>query len=54
MLAGSRLSFGANRVRLEVSQSARVPDSEAVSERLSLLAATLGVKSFEITVTDGL
>ena len=54
VLAGSRLSFGANRVRLEVSQSARVPDSEAVSERLSLLAATLGAKSFEITVTDGL
>ncbi|KQV33678.1 MULTISPECIES: Ppx/GppA phosphatase family protein [unclassified Rhizobium] len=54
VLAGSRLSIGPNRLRLEVSHSARVPDSEAVSERLSLLASTLGVKSFEITVMDAL
>ncbi|BCG93145.1 Ppx/GppA phosphatase family protein [Mesorhizobium sp. 131-2-1] len=52
VLASSRLSIGPNRVRLEVGSSARVPDSEAVSERLSLLAATVGAKSSEITEFD--
>jgi hypothetical protein len=36
-------------LRLEVGRSARVPDSEAVSERLSLLATTAGIPSFEFT-----
>lgn len=49
VLANSRLSIGSNRLRLEVGRSARVPDSEAVSERLSLLAAAAGVKFSEIT-----
>lgn len=52
VLSGSRLSIGPNRLRLEVSHSARVPDSEAVSERLSMLAAALGAKAFEVTVAD--
>ena len=52
VLASSRLSIGQSRVRLEVGSSARVPDSEAVSERLSLLAATVGAKSSEITEFD--
>ena len=49
VLAGSRLSIGKSRIRLEVSRTARVPDSEAVSERMALLAASVGVKSFEIS-----
>lgn len=49
VLANSRLSIGSNRLRLEVGRSARVPDSEAVSERLALLAAAAGVKFSEIT-----
>lgn len=48
VLANSRLTIGTNRLRLEVGRAARVPDSEAVGERLSLLAATLRIKSFEI------
>jgi exopolyphosphatase/guanosine-5'-triphosphate,3'-diphosphate pyrophosphatase len=52
VLANSRLSVGPNHLRLEVGRSARVPDSEAVSERLSLLAAALGVKSPEIAELD--
>ena len=54
VLAGSRLSLSPHRLRLDVCHSARVPDSEAVSERLSLLASTLGIKAFEVTVTDTL
>lgn len=54
VLAASCLSLSPNRLRLDVSHSARVPDSEAVSERLSLLATTLGIKAFDITVTDTL
>jgi len=49
VLAASRLSIGPSRLRLEVGRSARVPDSEAVSERLSLLATAVGIKSSEIT-----
>jgi exopolyphosphatase/guanosine-5'-triphosphate,3'-diphosphate pyrophosphatase len=48
VLASSRLSIGPSRLRLEVGRAARVPDSEAVSERLSLLAATVGISSVEI------
>lgn len=49
VLASSRVVIGPNRLRLEVGRSARVPDSEAVSERLSLLAAAAGLRRFEIT-----
>jgi exopolyphosphatase/guanosine-5'-triphosphate,3'-diphosphate pyrophosphatase len=49
VLANSRLSISSNRLLLEVGHSARVPDSEAVSERLSLLAAASEVGSFDIT-----
>lgn len=49
VLASSRLTIGPNLLRLEVARAARVPDSEAVSERLALLAAALGVKSPEVT-----
>ena len=52
VLDNSRLTIGTNRLRLEVGQAARVPDSEAVGERLSLLASTIGVKSFEVAVLD--
>lgn len=48
VLASSRLVIGPKRVRLEVGRAARVPDSEAVSDRLSLLAAAVGTKSQEI------
>jgi exopolyphosphatase/guanosine-5'-triphosphate,3'-diphosphate pyrophosphatase len=48
VLASSRLSIGPKRLRLEVGRAARVPDSEAVSDRLSLLADALGSKSQEI------
>jgi exopolyphosphatase/guanosine-5'-triphosphate,3'-diphosphate pyrophosphatase len=40
--------IGTKRLRLEVGRSARVPDSEAVSDRLSLLADVVGSKSQEI------
>jgi exopolyphosphatase / guanosine-5'-triphosphate,3'-diphosphate pyrophosphatase len=49
VLAGSRLVIGPKRLRLEVGRLVRVPDSEAVSERLSLLAAAAGLRHFEIT-----
>jgi exopolyphosphatase/guanosine-5'-triphosphate,3'-diphosphate pyrophosphatase len=52
VLASSRLSISPNRLRLEVGRSARVPDSEAVSERLSLLAAAVGVESVELAELD--
>ena len=52
VLADSRLSIEPTRLCLHVGHAARVPDSEAVSERLSMLAAALGVKTFEIVVTD--
>jgi exopolyphosphatase/guanosine-5'-triphosphate,3'-diphosphate pyrophosphatase len=48
VLASSRLSIGAKRLRLEVARAARVPDSESVSDRLALLAEALGSKSPEI------
>lgn len=48
VLANSRLLIAHGRLRLEVERAARVPDSEAVAERLSLLAAVLKAKSVEI------
>jgi exopolyphosphatase/guanosine-5'-triphosphate,3'-diphosphate pyrophosphatase len=50
VLASSRLSIGRKSLRLEVGHAARVPDSEAVSDRLSLLADAVGSKSQEIAV----
>jgi len=52
VLASSRLSIGPSRLRLEVGPAARIPDSEAVSERLTLLAATVGIKSVEIAEAE--
>jgi exopolyphosphatase/guanosine-5'-triphosphate,3'-diphosphate pyrophosphatase len=49
VLASSRLRIGPKQLRLEVGRSARVPDSEAVAERMSLLASALGVRRFEVT-----
>jgi exopolyphosphatase/guanosine-5'-triphosphate,3'-diphosphate pyrophosphatase len=48
ILAGARLRIDADIVRLEVGRAARVPDSEAVAERLALLAAALGVRRTEV------
>lgn len=50
VLANSRLSINSDRVLLEVGAAACVPDSEAVSERLWLLATTIGSKSADIAV----
>ena len=38
LLATARLQLEADRVRLEVGSAARAPDSDAVAERLRLLA----------------
>jgi exopolyphosphatase / guanosine-5'-triphosphate,3'-diphosphate pyrophosphatase len=51
VLAGARLQIEADCVRLEVAAAARAPDSEAVGERLKLLAAAIGVRRSEIVVT---
>ncbi len=48
VLANSRLQIDGDRLRLEVGKAARVPDSEAVGERLTLLAAALNIKTLEI------
>lgn len=48
VLAGSRLRLTPDSLRLEVGKSARVPDSEVVSDRLKLLAAALGVKRWDV------
>ncbi len=48
VLAGSRLTVGTDMVTLEVGRAARVPDSEVVADRLSALAAAIGVKRFEV------
>src|SRR5271166_3534109 len=52
LLAGARLRLGADSVRLEVGSAARAPDSDAVAERLRLLASAMGVKRSEIVVAD--
>jgi exopolyphosphatase/guanosine-5'-triphosphate,3'-diphosphate pyrophosphatase len=51
VLSGARLQIEADCVRLEVAAAARAPDSEAVGERLKLLAAAIGVRRSEIVVT---
>ncbi|MFY9968103.1 MAG: Ppx/GppA phosphatase family protein [Roseiarcus sp.] len=52
LLATARLRLEADRVRLEVGSAARAPDSDAVAERLRLLANAMGVKRSEIVVAD--
>jgi exopolyphosphatase/guanosine-5'-triphosphate,3'-diphosphate pyrophosphatase len=54
VLAGSRLLVEPDGLRLAVSPAARVPDSEAVSERLALLAAALGARRFTVAELDDL
>src|SRR5208282_5427199 len=41
LLAGTRLRLDADSVRLEVGSAARAPDSDAVGERLRLLASAM-------------
>ncbi len=48
ILAGARLRIDADAVRLEISKAARVPDSEVVGDRLSLVASAVGVRRIEI------
>jgi exopolyphosphatase/guanosine-5'-triphosphate,3'-diphosphate pyrophosphatase len=48
ILASARLRIDADVVRLEVGEGARVPDSEVVRDRLSLVAAALGIARTEI------
>ena len=48
ILETSRLSIGPRRVTLTVSSAARAPDSEALMNRLRLLAGAVGVKDVSI------
>lgn len=48
ILGSARLQIEADRVRLEVGPTARVPDSEVVADRLELLADAIGVPGTEI------
>ena len=48
ILASAHLQIGANVVRLAISKVARVPDSEVVRDRLSLVASAVGVRRTEI------
>jgi len=52
-LSGSRLRIDPDCLHLQVGAAARVPDSEAVSERLAMLAAALGVSRFQIEELPG-
>lgn len=48
VLDASRLTVTADTVLLEVGEAARVPDSEAVGDRLKLLASAIGMDKFKI------
>ena len=48
ILENARLRIGRDRIRVEVSKKARVPDSEVVADRLELLASALGVRRTEV------
>ena len=50
----ARLDILADQVRLEVGSSARVPDSEVVGDRLTLLAHAIGVRRTEVVEKPGL
>ena len=49
VLNRSRLRITGNCVHLDIADVARVPDSEAVTDRLRLLAAAVGVPRFKIS-----
>ena len=53
VLAGSHLSIDSDCVHLAVGEAVRVPDSEAVADRLKLLAAAVGVKKFRVETLAG-
>jgi exopolyphosphatase/guanosine-5'-triphosphate,3'-diphosphate pyrophosphatase len=48
ILANARLRILPDQVRLEVGSTARVPDSEVVGDRLTLLAQAIGVRRTEV------
>lgn len=48
VLAGSRLRIDSDCIHLEVGDAARVPDSDAVNDRLKLLASAVGITRFRI------
>jgi exopolyphosphatase/guanosine-5'-triphosphate,3'-diphosphate pyrophosphatase len=48
VLNDSRLRMAKDRIRLEVGRVGGAPDSEVVAERMTLLAAAIGVKKSEI------
>ena len=48
VLDASRLCIDSDMIRLEVGEAARVPDSEAVSDRLKLLATAIGMDRYRI------
>ncbi|HET6222026.1 MAG TPA: hypothetical protein VFE11_07665 [Dongiaceae bacterium] len=52
ILDNARLRIDRNRVRVEVSKRARVPDSEVVVDRLKLLASALGLRRTEVVETN--
>ncbi|MDX7953950.1 Ppx/GppA family phosphatase [Lichenihabitans sp. Uapishka_5] len=53
VLAGSRLTVASDCVHLAVGEAARVPDSEAVADRLKLLASAIGLKKFRVETLAG-
>jgi exopolyphosphatase/guanosine-5'-triphosphate,3'-diphosphate pyrophosphatase len=52
ILEAARLRIETDMVRLEVSAGARVPDSEVVRDRLTLVAAALGIARTDIIEVD--
>jgi exopolyphosphatase/guanosine-5'-triphosphate,3'-diphosphate pyrophosphatase len=52
VLSGAKLSIERDCVRLEVSPTARVPDSEVVASRLKLLASAIPVSRYEIAMVE--
>ena len=48
ILDDARLRILPDQVRLEVGSAARVPDSEVVGDRLTLLAQAIGVRRTEV------
>ncbi len=53
ILAEARVRIGADAVRLEVSNPDRMPDSDAVQERLKQLARAAGVDRAEVVAAGG-
>jgi exopolyphosphatase/guanosine-5'-triphosphate,3'-diphosphate pyrophosphatase len=48
ILASARLRIETDKIRLEISKTARVPDSEVVKDRLELVARAVGARRTEI------